>query len=346
MHASRDGGHDRDPEGKAARGGEYSPAGWALKLSGSAYDGRMGGARRKPELQARDLRLLSAWLADLAVEHDLQAKSQAAYRRDIELLLAFLGGQGIPAAEAGTGNLVAFLASRPRDAAATRARRIAAIRSFFRWLKETGRSGRNPALLLPSPRRGEILPKALSPGEIRKLDDAFPRGPDPAGLRDRALFEVLYGAGLRASEAANLRLGDVDHREGLLHVAGKGRRERRAPLGAVGLRALSAWIRKGRPRFAAPGTGDRVFLASGGGPLGRRGVYAVVKAAVIRAGIDPEASPHTLRHTFATHLVQGGADLRAVQEMLGHASINTTQIYTQLEDRHLRETHARFHPRG
>ena len=309
-----------------------------------------GSTSKGDKIEARAARWRDAFLAEATLERDLGRRTREAYKRDLDLLLAFLGRRERAVSETGTADLVAFLGVRRRagDVRTTRARRAAALRSFFGWLKESGRIDRNPSLLLPAPAAGQHLPKALDRASARALvasplDDA---PPEPVTYRDHALLEILYGAGLRASEAADLKLKDIDRDGGFLRVFGKGRKERRVPLGAPGLAALETWLRKGRPKWERPDSSDRVFLTARGTPLSRDGVYRAVKGRVRALGLPDDVSPHTLRHTFATHLVQGGADLRAVQEMLGHASINTTQVYTTLADEHLRNAHKKHHPRG
>jgi site-specific recombinase XerD len=309
----------------------------------------MGGG--VPESQAgaaRAARWRGAFLKEASLERDLAVRTRESYGRDLDLLLRFLERREVPLEKVATDDLIAFLASRRRsgDQRATRARRTAAIRSFFGWLRESGRIDRNPALLLPAPAPAQLLPKALDARAIERLLETSADDAGPVALRDRALLEVLYGAGLRASEAASLRLRDIDTDQALLRVMGKGRKERKVPLGNPGIAGLRQWIKRGRPRIETPESGDRVFITARGKPLSRDGVYRAVKRRVRLAGLDAHVSPHTLRHTFATHLVQNGADLRAVQEMLGHASINTTQVYTTLADEHLREAHRKHHPRG
>jgi integrase/recombinase XerD len=308
----------------------------------------MGSQEEDMPLSKQDERMMASWLLDLSLERDLSDHSLKAYGTDLRHLLRWLVSVGETIQSATTKHLIKFLGARSEagDGATTRARRLAAIRSFFRWLKDTGRSEKNPSLLLPRGRKPELLPKALTEQEIKRLIEALPDGSEPKSLRDRAVIELLYGAGLRASEAAGLQLKDLDLEASLLRILGKGNRERRVPLGTPCAEALSLWIRQGRPRFQSPRSDDTLFLNPNGTALTRGGVYNIVKVLVRKAGLPSDVSPHTLRHTFATHLVHGGADLRAVQELLGHASINTTQIYTNLLDHHLRETHRRFHPRG
>ena len=307
-----------------------------------------GGASKSRNSAQKTARWRDTFLKEASLERDLSVRTREAYGRDLTLLIRFLERRQIRLERVTTDDLVAFLASRSRsgDQRTTRARRAAAIRSFFGWLRESGRMERNPALLLPAPPPPQLLPKALDAGAVDRLLET-PEGEDrPVAYRDGALLEVLYGAGLRASEAAALRLRDIDQEQALLRVMGKGRKERKVPLGKPGINALRKWIKHGRPRVETPESSDRVFLTARGKPLSRDGVYRAVKRRARLAGLDANVSPHTLRHTFATHLVQNGADLRAVQEMLGHASINTTQAYTTLADEHLRAAHRRHHPRG
>ena len=293
-------------------------------------------------------RWCEAFLQEATLERDLAPRTREAYARDLELLGTWCARRDLAVETASTDDLVAWLGHRRRsgDARTTRARRTAAVRAFFGWLKESGRIDRNPALLLPTVKPGRRLPKALAPDATEALLAAPGDEATPPALRDHAVLEVLYGAGLRASEVAGLRLRDLEAERGFLRVLGKGRKERKVPLGQPGLAALETWLRRGRPRVATPASEDALLLSDRGRPLSRDTVYRIVKRWVRAVGLDAKTSPHTLRHTFATHLVKGGADLRAVQEMLGHASINTTQLYTTLADEHLRQAHRKHHPRG
>jgi site-specific recombinase XerD len=307
-------------------------------------DGRSGGDGVG---QQRAERWVQAFLRDAGLERDLAPATREAYRRDLGLFVDHLRGRDLSTLE--TPDLVGFLGARARqgDGPATQARRGATLRSFFGWLVSSGRLERNPTLLLPGTDRRRLLPKGLShedAGDLVQAPDQHPTS--PRLLRDHAVLEFLYGGGLRASEAACLRLGDIDFDQRLLRVTGKRRKERRVPLGDPALHAMETWLRQGRPALVSPSSGDALLLADRGRPLTRDTVYRIVKRWVTTLGLDPHTSPHTLRHSFATHLVQGGADLRSVQELLGHASIDTTQVYTSLADQHLRDTHRRFHPRA
>jgi integrase/recombinase XerD len=282
------------------------------------------------------------FLKELALDQGCSGATLEAYRRDLTLLDAFLTSRGrSELAEITTVDLVDFMASRSGagDSRRTRSRRSAAIRSFFRFLAESDRIKLNPALLLPSPAHERLLPKALGP-------EVMPENPGPLDLRDRLILELLYGAGIRVSEATGLKVPDIDRERALVRVLGKGRKERRVPLGEPSLVALDTYLEQGRPRLRKPHSPGRLLLSRTGRALSRQALWNAVKRVVSRAGVDLNVSPHTFRHTFATHLVTGGADLRAVQEMLGHASIDTTQIYTTLASERLREAHKKHHPRG
>jgi integrase/recombinase XerD len=224
-------------------------------------------------------------------------------------------------------------------------RTVVALRQLFRFLVAEKRLAEDPSDSLDAPRLGLRLPRHLSGDAAKRLleNDG---GAAPLELRDRALLELLYGSGLRASEAISLAATDVSLGLGTVRCFGKGGRERIVPLGAPGLAAIRVWLEKGRPSLARGHSPPLLFLSRRGGPLRRESLFRIVRAAGIAKGVAQPISPHVLRHSFATHLVEGGADLRSVQEMLGHASLGTTQIYTHVEGKRLREFHRRFHPRG
>ncbi len=225
-------------------------------------------------------------------------------------------------------------------------RHLASLSTFFRFLVFDGRLSDNVAKLLIAPAVWDRLPTVLSPSAVDRLLSA-PNVDDPLGRRDRAVLETLYATGCRASEVAGLRPADLDLVTGLVRCVGKGNKERRVPLGSRAIAALTDYLRRDRPRLVSrrPET-HSVFVSKSGRPLTRIAVWTIVKRYVRELGLPAAASPHTLRHSFATHLLAGGADLRVVQEMLGHASISTTQIYTRVELSRLRQVHARFHPRA
>jgi integrase/recombinase XerC len=285
------------------------------------------------------------FLEDLRIERAASPHTLDAYLRDLTLLERFLAGRGVNAPErVSTDDLVAFQASLATSGQRVRsvARRTAAIRAFFKFLLREELIRKNPAALLPRPTPPRLLPKAVDEPAIGRLLDERPT--EPMGVRDHAAMELLYGAGLRASELCSLRLRDLDLARGHARVLGKGRKERIAQIGAPAREALRAWLDV-RGGFARPTSPDTVFLGRSGRPLTRQALATLVKKRVVAGGLPLRTSPHTLRHSFATHLVKAGADLRAVQEMLGHASIDTTQIYTALDVAHLQATHRRAHPR-
>jgi integrase/recombinase XerD len=272
----------------------------------------------------------------------LAPRTVEAYRRDLADLGTFLGSSP---ADATTERLQAYVARMRADglAASTIARRIAAIRSFFRHQVLVGARQENPAAELELPRRRRALPKTLSPGEVERLIDAA-TGVTPRALRDQALVELLYGAGLRVSEAVGLDKAGVDLENRFVRALGKGSKERIVPLGRPAVDALNRYLSRGRP-YLDKRHRSELFLNAQGGPLTRAGAFLILRKLAEKAGLDPErVHPHLLRHSFATHLLEGGADLRSVQEMLGHADLATTELYTHVSDRRRRELYFRAHP--
>jgi integrase/recombinase XerD len=268
-----------------------------------------------------------------------------AYAADLRQLDRWLRAAGVDPADADELLLRRFAAhlGTLRYAPATAARKLSAVRGAYSFMLDRGIVERNPAALVPGPRRVRTLPATLSEPEVERLLDG-PLTAEPRRLRDRALLELLYGCGLRASEACGLRMGDVDADEGFVRVTGKGGKERDVPLGGAAADALDRYLRAGRPRLGRPST-DRVFVSVRGRPLGPTDVRRALRRELAAAGLA-ERSPHALRHTFATHLLEHGADLRSIQELLGHASVGTTQVYTHVSVRHLRAAHAASHPRA
>jgi integrase/recombinase XerD len=286
------------------------------------------------------------FLEDLRLERAASPNTLDAYARDLGLLAGFLEERKITSpAKVVTEHLAHFQAELGKRGQGPRsvARRTAAIRVFFKFLLREEMISRNPAALLPRPAAPKLLPKSVSQEEVGRLLDQKPK--EPMDVRDHAALELLYGSGLRASELCTLKLKDLDLDRGQARVLGKGRKERITQVGGPAREALQAWL-KSRPRLQKPTSPDAVFLGKGGRALSRQGLATIVKKWVKREGLPLRTSPHTLRHSFATHLVKNGADLRAVQELLGHASIDTTQIYTGLDVDHLRSTHKRAHPRA
>ena len=265
-----------------------------------------------------------------------------AYRRDLTAFRAFRAG---PLAETTTEELERWIAQMRADglAATTIARRSAALRSFFRQLVLLGQRADNPAAELVLPRRPRTLPRALSPAETERLIDAA-TGVTPRAMRDRALVELLYGAGLRVSEAVGAAKSAVDLDERTVRVIGKGNKERLIPLGRPAVESVRRYLALGRPHLDRRYRPD-LFLNARGGALTRAGAFLILRRLAEKAGLEPgRVHPHLLRHSFATHLLEGGADLRSVQEMLGHADLATTERYTHVSDRRRRETYFGAHP--
>jgi integrase/recombinase XerD len=295
------------------------------------------------------------WLDHLRVERGAAANTLTSYRRDLERYQQFLHGKGIndPAAVA-ESDVTEFLASlregapdRPPLSASSAARTLVAVRGFHRFLALEGETPTDPAGGVAPPKAPKRLPKAISIDDVEKLLSAASLGDTGAALRDRALLEVLYGAGARISEAVDLDVDDVDLEQGSVRLFGKGSKERVVPLGSYARDAVTAYTVRARPSMALKGKGTpALFLNQRGGRLTRQSAWAVIRAAAERAGLGAKVSPHTLRHSFATHLLDGGADVRVVQELLGHASVTTTQIYTMVTVQRLREIFAEAHPRA
>jgi integrase/recombinase XerD len=290
---------------------------------------------------------IDAYLAYLDLERGLSRNTRENYQRDLEQCAAFVAARGardwraVSAEEAG-----AWVRSLGRrTSAASQARKLTALRMFARFLVRERTRDDDFTALLSGPRIVRRLPDSLTGAEIGRLL-ASPSGGDPASLRDKALLELFYSSGLRVSELAALTLQQVDLEGGLARVFGKGSKERVVPMGARARDALGAWITSGRPHYVRPRTRSQLFLSRLGTSLSRVSLWTIVRKHARRAGIRRAVKPHLLRHSFATHLLSGGADLRAIQEMLGHASISTTQIYTAVEGKRLQEQHARFHPRN
>jgi integrase/recombinase XerD len=300
-------------------------------------------------------RAVRGWLNHLEVERGVSVNTLSSYRRDLARYTAYLAGRGVgePAevTEAHVSDFLATLregtADHPPLAASSAARALVAVRGFHRFLALEGEVDTDPAGAVSPPRPPARLPKAIGIDEVERLLAAASVGDTPASLRDRALLEVLYGAGARISEAVGLDVDDIDADEGVVRLFGKGSKERLVPLGSYAASALGAYLVRGRPMMAAKGKGTAaVFLNQRGSRLSRQSAWSVMRAAAERANLTGHVSPHTLRHSFATHLLDGGADVRVVQELLGHASVTTTQIYTLVTVQRLREVYAQSHPRA
>jgi len=290
----------------------------------------------------------------LTVERGLAPNSLAAYSRDLRRYLEFCASRGITAAdqvtESDLGDFLAWLRQgspgHPPLAAASAARTLVAVRGFHRFAVQEGMSTTDPGREVKPPAAAKRLPKALTVEEVEAiLTSTGGVAAEPLGLRDRALLEFLYGTGARISEAVGLDLDDLDVDNAVAHLHGKGGKQRLVPLGSKAREALSAYLVRSRPGLLV-GAQPAVFLNARGGRLSRQSAWTILRSAAERAGVAAEVSPHTLRHSFATHLLDGGADVRVVQELLGHASVTTTQVYTKVTVDHLREVYALAHPRA
>lgn len=304
-------------------------------------------------------RAVETYLRHVALERGLSDHTVAAYRRDLAVYAGWLAARGIDDTDAVTSAHVAeFAAERasaePPPAASSLARLQSSVRGLHRFLVREGRAVDDPSGRLRPPKAPRRLPKALSIGQVEQLLDAAGPAPgsedqaaaDPAAVRDRALLELLYATGARVSEIVQLDVDDTAHGD-VLRVRGKGAKERIVPVGSYARAAVEAYLTRIRPAWAAKGRATpRLFLGVRGAPLSRQSAWLIIQAAAERAGLTAHVSPHTLRHSFATHLLQGGADVRVVQELLGHASVATTQIYTHVSVDALRDVYATAHPRA
>jgi len=306
-------------------------------------------------------RAVRTYLDHLVVERGLADNTLKSYRRDLRRYVDFLAGRGVDdLGEVREAIVTEFLvhlregdADHPPLSAASAGRTVVAVRGFHRFAVRDGLVGADPAAGVRPPVPAKRLPKALPLADVERLLTAAGAAGTSLALRDRALLELLYASGARISEAVGLDVDDLDlvsdERTGAVLLRGKGGKERVVPFGGPARAALEAWLVRGRPQLAAVGTGDTrgaVFLNARGGRLSRQSAWTVLDRTAARAGVTAEVSPHTLRHSFATHLLEGGADVRTVQELLGHASVTTTQVYTLVTVDSLREVYATAHPRA
>ncbi|GAA1144291.1 site-specific tyrosine recombinase XerD [Microbacterium oxydans] len=295
-------------------------------------------------------RALDAYLRHVTVERGLSAHTVAAYRRDLGVYQEWLVAEGIAdTAEVTPAVIDRFIAERasaqPPPASTSLARLQSSVRGWHRFLAREGIEADDPSGRLRPPKAPRRLPKALTIEQVERLL-AAPSPEDPLGIRDRALLELLYATGARVSEAIDLDVDDLAHGD-VLRLRGKGAKERIVPVGSYARAAVDAYLTRVRPGLAAKGRASaRLFLGARGAPLSRQSAWLVIRAAAERAEITVDVSPHTLRHSFATHLLQGGADVRVVQELLGHSSVATTQIYTHVSVDALRDIYATSHPRA
>jgi site-specific recombinase XerD len=289
-------------------------------------------------------------LEDLA-RRNAAPRTVRAYRADLEQFAVWADARGLSPGDVGPKDVRSYVAalSERELAPSTSARKLAALRALFNSQREHGEVMQNPAELVSTPKRAHNLPRVLKTREAATLLDAIPaRG--PLELRDRAMFELAYACGLRAEEVVSLGLGDVDHDAEQLRVEGKGRKTRFVPAGEVALKAVGEYVQRGRPLLVEPSGGvQALFLSKSGRRLGTSDVRRRLKGWARHSGVESTTgaiSPHALRHSYATHLLDGGADLRSIQELLGHASVSSTQIYTRVESAKLKSAYARSHPRA
>jgi integrase/recombinase XerD len=309
------------------------------------------------KVEARFEALVLDFLAYLEFERGLARNTLEAYRSDLLQFGAFLAERGIGPTEVKRPDVADFLASlatggadadgnaRPPCSPATICRKTAALRSFYRHLRREELIDSDPTASVDPPAKRRKLPHVLSYAEVQRLLESA-KGSDPIALRDRALLELMYGCGLRASEAVGLELTDIDLERRFVRPHGKGNKERIVPLGSAAAAAVGRYLRSGRPELAGSRPVRTLFLNFRGGPLTRQGLYKIIRRHAKEAGLDGKMSPHTLRHTFATHLLSGGCDLRSLQEMLGHADVSTTQLYTHLSTERIRDVYFKAHPRA
>ncbi|GAA2993672.1 site-specific tyrosine recombinase XerD [Microbacterium terrae] len=302
-------------------------------------------------------RAVDTYLRHITIERGLSEHTVAAYRNDLAGYVEWLGAAGIDDTDAVTADTVARFAAEkaagdPAPAASSLARLQSSVRGLHRFLAREGVAQDDPSVRLKPPKQPQRLPKALTIDQVEQLLDAA--GPAPAdaqpgdlvGIRDRALLELLYATGARVSEIVQLDVDDVAHGD-VLRVRGKGSKERIVPVGSYAQAALASYLTRARPELSRRGHATpRLFLGARGAPLSRQSAWLVIRAAAERAHLTAHVSPHTLRHSFATHLLQGGADVRVVQELLGHASVATTQIYTHVSVDALRDVYVTSHPRA
>jgi integrase/recombinase XerD len=305
-----------------------------------------------PAAATRLTELMFDFLAYLELERGLSRNTLEAYRSDLQQYGEFLSRRGSDPLSVAPADLAAFVSEladgggeRPAVAPSTLQRKIACLRSFYRHLRREQIIDHDPTNELRGPRTPGRLPKVLSRDEVAQLLSQ-PRGNSPGAVRDRALLETMYACGLRASEAVGLELRDLDLEAGMLRARGKGSKERLVPIGSKAVESIYAYLERARPRLVGIRDEPHVFVNQRGAGLSRQGLYKIVQRHARTAGLEARMSPHTLRHSFATHLLAGGCDLRSLQEMLGHADIGTTQIYTHLSADRLRDVYFNAHPRA
>lgn len=291
--------------------------------------------------------LVEQFLDSLWLERGASRLTLAAYRTDLRSFAVHMASRGAPLADASRADLLSYLASPAQAGLAPRSlgRRLSALRGFYRYLVREGLTQEDPAARIESPRLGRPLPKTLTEADVERLL-AVPAGDTPQALRDVAMLELLYGSGLRVSELVGLRVGQVDLNRGVLVALGKGARERLVPIGETAVACIETYLAQARGALLGGQVSDALFVTRRGGGMTRQAFWHRLRLYAQWAGFERLPSPHTLRHAFATHLLNHGADLRAVQMLLGHADLSTTQIYTHVARERLKAVHAQHHPRG
>ena len=290
--------------------------------------------------------IIDLFLDSLWMERGLSKNTLFAYRSDISKYARWLQNQGINITKAGPQNILAYLASTENKSTRTVARNLSSLRRLYEYLSKEDKVKQNPIKNVEAPRLGRSLPKSLTENEVESLLDA-PNTNQPLGLRDKTMLEIIYGTGLRVSELITLTLHQINLRQGVVRVMGKGNKERLVPLGEISTEWLEKYLAHGRNEILGENNStDTLFPSRRGKSMTRQTFWHIVKRHAIVAGIKKSISPHMLRHAFATHLINHGADLRVVQMLLGHSDISTTQIYTHVARKRLKDIHSKHHPRG
>ncbi len=305
------------------------------------------GRRTRQPPAAADQQLVELWLNSLWLEKGLSDNSRASYQRDLWQYAVWLNGRNTGLLQAGRAELQAYLHWRLEQQlkSSSTSRLLSCLRGFYRFLLRERYLDQDPTLNLDNPRLARPLPKTLSESDVEQLL-AAPDCQDVLGLRDRAMLEMLYASGLRISELVGLQLEQVNQRLGVIRVIGKGNKERLVPVGDEALRWLEQYLRHSRPELLRDGREEALFLSQRGQAMTRQAFWYRVHRYALESGIDKPLSPHVLRHAFATHLINHGADLRVVQMLLGHSDLSTTQIYTHVANHRLQSLHREHHPRG